>query len=104
ASTERVENYLVGSAAVLDHVSDQCDRLAGRMKRIDRGFVDFEDRTLASVSHEEMWSVFDPPVQNRFVPMLIVRHTQCEVTLNPDQEVLEGEARIIERSYEERQR
>jgi hypothetical protein len=51
----------------------------------DRGLIDLEDRILGAVAGPDVRGTGEPAVQDRLVAIMVIRPSDYEMILNPDQ-------------------
>src|SRR5258705_9948172 len=80
-----VVDELVGPAAVGHHARDQFDRLCGRVQLARHRPVDLENRVLGPIVDEIVRTVFQPAIEDGFMPVVIIAATQYMRLFHPDQ-------------------
>src|SRR5208337_327465 len=92
ATAEGIVDYLALAAAVPHHAGDEFDRLRGRVKFAQLGFIDLKDVILCAVVGEVVSGVWQPAIQNRLVAVMVIGHADYEMMLDPCQLSAVGEA------------
>jgi hypothetical protein len=82
-AAEGIVDGLASAAAVGDHAGHQFHRLGRRVQVADVRLIDLEHVVLTAVVDEIVRGLWQPPVQNRLVTVMIVGHPDDEMMLHP---------------------